>query len=157
MKREKYFARTTRSLLLVSLAFLAFASARAQTTTFTYQGLLTDSSIPATGTYDFQFALYDALAGGAQQPQASPITVTRPAVSVTNGIFTVQLDFGASVFPGADRYLEIAVKKPADSSYTPLTPRQQLASTPYAIHATAATNADNAINATNASNATIAT
>ena len=157
MKQEKSFATTMRGLLVVSLAFLALAFARAQTTTFTYQGLLTDSSIPATGTYDFQFALYDALAGGAQQPQPSPITVTRPAVSVTNGIFTVQLDFGGSVFPGADRYLEIAVKKPADSSYTPLTPRQQLASTPYAMHAGTATNADNAANATNATNATTAT
>ena len=103
--------------------------------------------MPATGTYDFQFAVYDA--GGQQQPQPSPITITRPGVNVANGLFTVQLDFGATAFPGADRYLEIAVKKPADSAFTVLTPRQQLASTPYAIRSANATNADNATNATN--------
>jgi hypothetical protein len=32
-------------------------------------------------------------------------------VQVASGVFTVQLDFGAAAFPGADRYLEIGVKK----------------------------------------------
>jgi hypothetical protein len=74
-------------------------------------------------------------------------------VTVTNGIFTVQLDFGSTPFMGADRYLEIRVKKPSDATYTTLTPRQKLTSAPYAIRALVATTADVATNATNATNA----
>jgi hypothetical protein len=81
----------------------------AQGTAFAYQGKLTDSGSPATGQYDFQFSLYDALMGGAQQGS----TVTVASVVVTAGIFTAQLDFGAcaSCFDGTARFLEIAVKK----------------------------------------------
>jgi hypothetical protein len=111
--------------------FIGTVAAFAQTTTFTYQGRLTDGGTPVNGTYDIQFMLFDALTGGSLQ--GSPNTVTKPAVLVTNGVFTVQLDFGASGFPGADRFLDIGVKHPADSTYTPLAPRQQLTSTPYAI------------------------
>jgi Tfp pilus assembly protein FimV len=46
--------------------FLALA-AQAQTTQFTYRGRLTDTNASANGSYDFQFALYDAATGGAQQ------------------------------------------------------------------------------------------
>jgi hypothetical protein len=75
------------------------AAAFAQTSTFTYQGRLTDSGTPANGTYDLQFKLYDAVTAGALQ--GSPNTVTKPSVLVTNGVFTVQLDFGPGAFPGA--------------------------------------------------------
>jgi hypothetical protein len=90
-----------------------------------------------------QFSLYDGPSSGTQIA-----TVSRTGVSVTNGTFTVQLDFGPAAFPGADRYLEIALKKPADTTYTTLTPRQQVTSTPYSIRALNATNADTATNAT---------
>lgn len=118
---------------LFFVLFVMTTAASAQTTTFTYQGRLADSSAVANGKYDFQFALFDAESGGAPQPQPNPVTVTRAGVQVANGVFTVQLDFGANAFPGADRYLEISVKKPQDSTYTPLTPRQPVTPTPYAI------------------------
>jgi hypothetical protein len=35
-------------------------------TAFTYQGRLTDGDVPAEGSYDFRFILYDATSGGAQ-------------------------------------------------------------------------------------------
>ncbi len=101
---------------------------------------MTDSGTPANGTYDLQFKLYDALTSGNQLPSGSPITQTKSAVLVTNGVFTVQLDFTAPAFPGADRFLDIGVKHPADASFTPLLPRQQLTSTPYSIHSLAAAN-----------------
>jgi hypothetical protein len=111
-----------------------------QTTSFTYQGKLTDGGGPANGPYDLQFRLFDAL--GAGSLQGSPNTVTKTGVQVTNGIFTVQLDFGAEAFPGADRFLEISVKRPGDGSYTVLGPRQPVSSTPYAVRSLSAASAD---------------
>src|SRR3989442_14922343 len=66
-----------------------------QTTTFSYQGKLTDGGNPAIGNYDLQFAFFDSGAGGTQIGS----TLTRSGVSVSGGIFTVQLDFGVSAFP----------------------------------------------------------
>jgi hypothetical protein len=110
---------------------LLFANAvQAQTTAFTYQGRLTDAGNPANGNYDLQFKLFDMLAGGTQQGA----TLTRTPVAVSLGAFSVTLDFGANVFTGANRYLEIGVR-PAGSAnpYTALAPRQSLTSSPYAI------------------------
>jgi hypothetical protein len=134
----KIIVNLFRSLMLMTLLVLTASFTQAQTSTITYQGRLTDSGAPPTGTYDMQFKLYDALTAGSLQGSTS--TVTKTGVNVTNGIFTVQLDFGASGFPGADRFLDIGVKHPADSTYTPLVPRQQLTSSPYAIHSLAAAN-----------------
>ena len=53
---------------------------------------------------------------------------------MTNGLFTVTLDFG-NQFPGADRWLEIAVRTNGGVSFTPLAPRQPLTPTPYAVTA----------------------
>ena len=51
--------------LVAAVAFLIYAvGCTAQITVFTYQGRLTEASMPATGTYDFQFALYNS--GGSQ-------------------------------------------------------------------------------------------
>ena len=76
--------------------------ANAQGTSFTYQGKLSNAGNPATGSFDMQFKVFDALTGGTQQGDS----VTNPAVQATAGIFTVELDFGAQVFDGTARYLE---------------------------------------------------
>ncbi len=55
------------------------------------------------------------------------------SVAVSNGIFTVTLDFGTNAFPGANRFLEIGVRPSGGGSFTTLSPRQQISSTPYAI------------------------
>src|SRR5512135_516165 len=114
---------------LVLVAIGAGAAIAQQTTVFTYQGQLTDADQPANGTFDLQFALFGAAAGGTQ----IGTTQTVSAVLVSNGVFTVQLDFGVSAFPGANRYLEIGVRPAGTGSYTTLAPRQQISSTPYAI------------------------
>ena len=146
MQRKMYSANIHRiGLLLSFIFFVACSTAQAQTSAFTYQGNFTDSTAvqqPTNGIYDFQFTLYDAQTGGTQQPQPGPTTVTLTSVPVTNGVFTVQLDFGATAFPGADRYLEIAVKRPEETTYTPLSPRQQITATPYAIRAMSASASD---------------
>jgi hypothetical protein len=99
-------------------------------TAFTYQGRLTDGGAPANGSYDLVFKLYDDSAGGSQVG----ISVTQ-TLTVTDGLFTVQLDFGSDVFDGNARWLEIGVR-PAGSTiaYLPLTPRQELTPAPYALH-----------------------
>ena len=122
-------------LLVLSLLLGTASAAFSQTpsSTISYQGRLTDAGSPASGLFDLRFTLWDLLAAGNQVPVGTPITLTKTGVLVTNGVFTVQLDFTAASFPGADRFLEVSVKHPADVSYTTLTPRQQLTSTPYSI------------------------
>jgi hypothetical protein len=143
---------TKRFLSVACFVLVVSAStAFAQTSTITYQGRLSDNGTAANGTYDLQFKLYDAPTLG--NLQGSPNTVTKTGVNVTNGIFTVQLDFGAGAFPGADRYLEISVQHNG-GGFTALLPRQQLTSTPYAIRSSSAASADTATSATTATTAT---
>jgi len=127
--------------------------ATAQSTGFTYQGRLNDNNQVANGNYDFEFKLFTALTGGTQD--GTPREVLNVAVS--NGVFTVLVDFGAGAFPGADRFLEIGVRPAGGGAYTTLTPRQQVTITPYAIKSASATTSDFAINANNAQNALSAT
>jgi hypothetical protein len=98
----------------------------AQTTKFSYQGQLTDSGTPQA-TYQMRFRLFDALSSGSEVGS----TIENASVAVSDGIFTVSLDFGAPVFSGADRFLEIAVRRNGGEGYTVLSPRQQIASSPY--------------------------
>jgi hypothetical protein len=139
----KTLGNQSRLFLLTLIVYLACcAPAHGQTSAFTYQGKLTDGGSPANGNYDLQFTLWDALAGGTQQPQPAPVTVTRSSVAVANGVFTAQLDFGVSTFSGADRFLEISVRPAGGLAFTTLAPRQQISSTPYAIRTLSATTAD---------------
>ncbi|GIV94152.1 MAG: hypothetical protein WHS83_06470 [Chloroflexus sp.] len=54
-------------------------------------------------------------------------------MTVSNGLFTVTLDFGPGAFTGDARWLQIAVRCTGDSGYTALTPRQPLTAAPYAL------------------------
>ncbi len=115
--------------------FLALA-ARAQTTAFTYQGQLNSTNNAVTGAYDFRFRIFDANSNVLAGP------LTNAPVGVTNGLFTVALDFGAGVFNGSSRSLEIAVRGyGGTNAYTALSPWQALTSVPYAIQAINASNA----------------
>lgn len=131
-------------ILIVTLLFLMSCAVamRAQTVSFTYQGKLTDNSIAANGSYQMQFALFDAASGGNQ----TGATLTNPTVQTSNGIFTVTLDFGANAFSGASRFLQISVYSIATSSFVVLNPRQPVTSAPYAIKSLNSTTADNSNN-----------
>jgi hypothetical protein len=111
-------------------AFCFPLSVLAQGTAFTYQGRLNDGSGPATGIYDLRFAVYDAATAGTQQ---GPL-VANAATPISNGVFTVTLDFG-NQFPGADRWLEIGVRTNGGAAFAVLEPRQPLTATPYAVFA----------------------
>ncbi len=95
---------------------------------------------PVTGTYDLTFSLYNAGTGGSQTGSL----LTNSAVGVTNGLFTVSVDFGA-VFTGTPYWLQIGVRTNATGTFTPLTPRQQLTPAPYAIFADTANNLNNGL------------
>ncbi len=121
---------------LASLAFLALSSwcpaFSLVGTAFTYQGRLADSIGPVTGTYDLSFTVYDA-SDVSGNLISGPLT--NSAVGVTNGLFTVTLDFGANVFNLGDRWLEIGVRTNGATSFATLAPRQHVTATPYAITA----------------------
>jgi len=121
-------------IVLVSIA----VTASGQTAAFTYQGRLTDSTLPATGTYQMEFSLWNAASGGVQ----NGTTITNNAVAVANGVFTVQLDFsGAPFLNGANRWLEIAIRKASDPpGFTTLTPRQPVLGTPFSTRSQLAGN-----------------
>ncbi len=129
----------TKFLLRLTAAFLLALTpaARAQSTAFTYQGRLDDGGIPANGLYDLRLALYNAASAGTQQGN----TLTNAATAVSNGLFTVTLDFG-NQFPSADRWLEIGVITNGGGAFATLMPRQQITATPYALRAATAGTVD---------------
>jgi hypothetical protein len=118
-----------------------------QTTAFTYQGRLAEAGAPANGSNDLRFALFDAETAGAQKGSA----IVKEDVQVTNGNFTVILDFGAApIFSTSRSFLEIGVRAATSTgAFTTLAPRQSVTPSPYAIRAISASTADSATNAQN--------
>jgi hypothetical protein len=110
----------------VALLTLACAYAQGVTQPFTYQGFLRQGGAPLNNpSQSMRFRIYDALTGGAMLWDSGALTV-----NVANGLFTVQLNPPASIWTGADRFLEIQV------GATTLSPRVRIGSTPYANTAT---------------------
>ncbi len=116
------------SLLTV---FAGIHQASAQGTAFTYEGQLNRSGSPANGNYDFTFALFNNSSTNSGQVGNR---LTNLDVGVTNGLFTVTMNFGA-VFTGNATWLAIGVRSNGGSSFTALSPLQELTPTPYAIYA----------------------
>jgi hypothetical protein len=89
-----------------------------------------DGGVPANGSYDFEFALFDAAAAGAQVG----FTFTIGDKAVVDGYFDVELDFGTGAFGGGARYLETRVRPGASvGPYSVLSPRRELTPAPYAL------------------------
>ncbi len=128
--------RISNALLIV--AFCG-SSAVAQTAAFSYQGRLTESGNPVTGSRFFRFTLYDE--NGVEIPGAN----VEQTLTVTNAVFNTSLNFGAGVFSGANRTLEIAVKINIGDPFTVLNPRQPIVSSPYSIRTLSASQADTSL------------
>lgn len=127
-------------ILIVGLGLLStlnfqLSFCHAQGTAFTYSGSLSESNAFANGTYEFRFDLFGQASGGTAV--AGPRT--NSPITVSNGLFSVQLDFGAAPFDGDDRWLEIGVRKLNAGAFNTLSPRQQLTPLPYAITASKVT------------------
>lgn len=129
--------KLTQYLLAALLGIALTTNSRAQTSAFTYQGQLADNGAPVNGFFDIFTELWDASSGGAPVGTA----ITNAAVSVSNGMFTVALDFGPGVFDGGDRWLEIGVTTNGGGVFAILSPRQPLTSAPYAVRAANAASA----------------
>jgi len=126
------------ALFLSSPAMAADASQDPMTaaplgSAISYQGKLDKNGVPVNGNCNFIFGLFDALSGGVQI--GSNVIITNQPVSA--GLFSVALDFGAGAFNGQARWLSIQVQGPGDVGHTTLTPRQSIASAPYALYALA--------------------
>jgi len=135
--------------------FAVVEDVSAQGTAFTYQGRLNSSGSPANGNYDFTFSLFNN--SGTNSGHIGS-TLTNLDLGVTNGLFTVTLNFGA-VFTGNATWLAISVRTNGGESFTALNPLQELMPTPYAIYAPnagAALTANSATSAISAAEAGVA-
>jgi hypothetical protein len=130
---------TPAALALLALSTLnpQLSTLIAQGTAFTYQGQLSAGGNSATGIYDLRFTIYDStnLPGTVV---AGPLT--NSATGVSNGLFTVTLDFGPGIFTGRDRWLEVGVRTNGAGAFDTLAPRQPILPVPYAIMANNASN-----------------
>ncbi|MHC4698287.1 MAG: hypothetical protein ACYTFA_16265, partial [Planctomycetota bacterium] len=126
--RQTMFSLSVVGALLCGAVGAAFGDPAGSA--FTYQGQLKQGGVPVDKRCNFVFGLWDdpvdpgaAHRLGLQGEQN---------VEVTNGLFTVTLDFGASDFDGDARWLETNVCcQPLNCSsppnnYTTLDPRQEL-------------------------------
>jgi hypothetical protein len=131
--------RIPRWLVLLALAMLnpQFSTIFAQSTAFNYQGYLNDGGNPASGIYDVRFTVYDST-NSPGNILAGPIT--NSGTTMSNGLFSVTLDFGADVFTGPGRWLQLDVRTNCSVMFTTLAPRQQILPTPYAVMAGSASN-----------------
>jgi hypothetical protein len=114
-----------KSLVFVLLTGLS-GHAFALSNTFTYQGSLQDAGAAANGNYDLQFSL--------QTQAGAPVgtALLRDDVVVSQGVFTVELDFGSSITSG-DFQLQIGVRPGASSgAFTALSPATRIHPTPQA-------------------------
>ena len=117
-----------RSAVIVAFLFLllqAGYSATPQSTSFTYQGALSENGQPANGNFDLTFKLFDAETNGNQVGG----TITKTSFPVAGGKFTVDLDFLAGAFSGNQLWIEVTVGTET------LSPRQPVNSVPVAQYA----------------------
>jgi hypothetical protein len=98
-----------------------------QNATTTYQGRLNQNGAPLNGNVNLDLRLYDAATGGLEIARFDgPELQDFP---VTDGLLQVELPFDVTDFDGNERWLEIRVNGSI------LSPRQRVASTPYAARA----------------------
>ena len=125
--------RRTLNLKLVTIATLAMAAVVVLAddqegglpagTAFTYQGRLTLSGEPVDGMVNLEFSLWNAEDGGTQICDPIPFIDEQ----ISNGFFSVMIDFGDGCFNGRARWVEITV------GGTPLSPRQRITPAPIAL------------------------
>ncbi len=124
-----YTKKLILSLVLVAWQLPLMAQVN---TSITYQGELVIDGVTADGLYDFSFTLYDAQEFGFTVGELVELN----DVTVNQGIFTVELDFGPGVFVGDNLWLEVAVKSSGHAGpLDVLSPRHVIQAAPYALHA----------------------
>ncbi len=138
----------SRNAMMVWLALLSPLAASDQVfgqtklgTAMSYQGQLKQGTLVVDDTCDFAFSLWDDPMDTNVGHQIGATVVfdsnaaTPAPLQVVNGLFRAELDFGADVFTGDARWLEMKVccSSPCAPALTRLTPRQPLTPVPYAL------------------------
>ncbi len=120
---------------------LVMASPSAQAsvgTAFVYQGQLKDGGLPVNQSCDMRFKLRTdpfatdgtGVVGTIVFDGSDPAF---PPVDVHNGLFQVELDFGAGALAQAPLWLDVGVRCPSGAGvYMGLLPRQAITAAPYA-------------------------
>src|SRR5438132_10971289 len=121
MKSKSLGEHISDPVLLIVCSVLMFGiHAFGQGTAFTYQGRLNNAGNTANGNFDFTFSLFDTNDSGSQIAN----TISNSVTAVRNGLFTVTLDFGGSVFTGGNLWLEIGVRPTGSNvAFSILSPR----------------------------------
>jgi hypothetical protein len=143
----KAFRNTFRWVTAAGLLFVVALTHAAVPATINYQGFLTNpgtgtgTPLPTAGTpLPVTFKLWDALTAG------NLVYSETQSVTVTNGVFNVQIGTGAVQDPPNVTFTAVAFDIPCWLEITvgtggtaqTLSPRQPLASSAYALHATVA-------------------
>ena len=131
--RWRLRSRCGLAIAFISALLTASASAADMGTAITYQGFLlnANNNAPINGTCTFDFTLWNdptSTQPGAQL--GAPISA--PGTLVRDGHFSVKLDFGAGIFDGDARWLQIAVS--GCGSTATLSPRVELTPVPYSLY-----------------------
>lgn len=137
MSRRERFS-TRRSVIVTSILTMALVAGAALhtaesavTESFTYQGRLFDAGVAVNGVYDFEFKLYDRADFASGLQIGPPVIVEN--VTVWDGLFSVELDFGAAPFDGTELWLQVALRSGSSiGPFTVLDPRQKMTATPFA-------------------------
>lgn len=131
--------RRLASVLVLAASALPIAALAAPPGTgFSYQGILKDGGANANGVYDMRISLRSSPTSTIAATLVGPVNYL-DNVPVTNGQFTVQLDYG-NQFNNSARYLQIEVRKDAGAAantgtYDPeLLPRPQIVAVPVATN-----------------------
>jgi len=154
--------------LAVLAAVVSAAAGETVPAAVNYQGKLTDNlgNAVKSGYYEIQFRIWN---DAVKSDSANYVWGRKfPLHVVTNGMFNVLLTNDGEVpgtpsvnsildaFAGTERYLGLTITRNPDGAITSpveITPRQKLATAPYAVHAHQATSADHATSADNATQA----
>jgi endosialidase-like protein/collagen triple helix repeat protein len=118
-------------LLLCTMCMTAIAQAQLADE-ITYQGEVLQDGQLLNDTADLVFRLYDAPTGGLLI--GAPVFINN--LSVIEGRFTAQLNFGPGAFNIDARFIEIDIRSPAGAgSFTTLVTRQPVTAAPVALYA----------------------
>jgi hypothetical protein len=124
---RRYFVALSCCAGLLAGGLTMSAGATPMADAFTYQGRLTQNGDPVTGPVNFSFQLH------AHDEDPDQIGPTLNAFGFEDfdddGRFTIDLEFGKSVFDGTPLWLEIWVNG------APLSPRQPILPAPYSMRA----------------------
>jgi hypothetical protein len=115
-----------RTLMFAALSAASiFAAQIASAATFSYHGVLQDAGKPAHGTYDIELTLYSAPSGG--NVVGGPLTLY--GVSVNDGSFSTDADFGPLASSFKQAYVGVKVRSAGVGDFTPLVDRTSVTDT----------------------------